>query len=103
MVLANGQFFGGGIRLAPTARLDDGCLAAICVGPLSLLKVFANLPRFYSGRIESINEIQASQVAWLAAESKNRTPVEIELDGEVVGRLPATFRVIPNRLRVLCG
>ena len=97
--LANGQYSGGGIRMAPRARLDDGLLDVVCIGKLSRLQTVIFLPKLRSGAF-----IDLPQVTYLTArriEAESEVPVLIEVEGEAIGRLPATFELIGERLKVI--
>src|SRR5439155_876436 len=49
VVVANGQYFGGGMKIAPDARLTDGELDVLVLGDLGKLELVLNLPRVYNG------------------------------------------------------
>jgi YegS/Rv2252/BmrU family lipid kinase len=97
--LANGQYSGGGIRMAPRARLDDGLLDVVCIGNLSQVQKIIFLPKLRSGAF-----IHLPQVTYLTArriEAESEVPVLIEVEGEAIGSLPATFELIGERLKVI--
>lgn len=97
--LANGQYSGGGIHMAPRARLDDGLLDVVCIGRLSRLQTLIFLPKLRSGAF-----IDLPQVTYLTArriEAESEVSVLIEVEGEAIGSLPATFELIGERLKVI--
>ena len=53
VVVANGPVFGGGMKIAPRARADDGFLDVVFIGPLSPAEFLLNLPRLYAGTLLS--------------------------------------------------
>ncbi|HVZ74101.1 MAG TPA: diacylglycerol kinase family protein [Polyangia bacterium] len=99
--VGNGRFFGGGMKICPTARLDSGAFEVVVVGDLSRGDVLLKGARLFSGTHLSIEDVTSTSARKLVA-----TPVEpdaivpIELDGETPGRLPATFEVLPGALRI---
>ena len=101
VALGNGRFFGGGMKICPQAKLDNGSLDLVVVGDMSRLEVLVNVRKLYDGTHLSLEDVSNSTLRRLEA-----TPVEadalvpIELDGETPGRLPATFEVLPGALRV---
>jgi diacylglycerol kinase (ATP) len=99
--IGNGRFFGGGMKICPLARLDNGALDLVVVGDMTRLGVLANLGRLFEGTHLSLEEISNDTVAKLeAAPVDPAALVPIELDGETPGRLPATFEVLPQALRL---
>jgi len=99
--VGNGRFFGGGMKICPDARLDDGALDLISVGDLTRGQVVANIGRLFSGTHLELEEVTHTLVTRVHAE-----PVEadivipVELDGETPGSLPATFDILPGALRL---
>jgi YegS/Rv2252/BmrU family lipid kinase len=101
--VANARYYGGAMKIAPDAKLDDGQFDIITIGDASAFRILANSPRLYFGAHLRMNEVThalAKQV--VARPVKKDEEVRVELDGEVVGRLPATFQIIPLALRVRC-
>ena len=99
--VANARYYGGGMKIAPDAKVEDGFFDVITIGDASSFRILANAPRLYLGAHLSMNEVThalAKQV--VARPVKKDELVRVELDGEVVGRLPATFEVMPHALRV---
>lgn len=103
LCIANARYFGGGMKIAPEAKLTDGKFDVVGVGDLGAMKIFTSAPRVYLGSHLSMPEVshaRARKVSVRAAE--HSTQVDLEVDGELPGRLPATFQIIPEALRVRC-
>ena len=101
--VANARYYGGAMKIAPDAKLDDGRFDIITIGDASAFRILANSPRLYFGAHLRMNEVTHALAKQVVARSvKKDKEVRIELDGEVVGRLPATFQIIPLALRVRC-
>ncbi len=98
--VANGNFFGGGMRLVPTASINDGKLDLIFVRAMSKLRFFSNLPKIYRGTHLSHPKISLYQVE--EVEIIGEKPIEIELDGETPGNTPVRIRVFQGAIKVLC-
>ena len=101
--VANARYYGGAMKIAPDAKLDDGWLDVVSIGDASAFRILSNAPRLYFGahlRMDEVNHALAKQI--VARPVKKDQEVPIELDGEVVGRLPATFQIVPLALRVRC-
>lgn len=95
VVVANGQFYGGGMRISPRSYPGDGLLEVqISTGPKS--EAFTMLPKIYRGEHvphPHIKEMRGREIHVDAPE-----PLAVEGDGEVLGTTPASFRVIPGAL-----
>lgn len=97
LVVANGQFFGGGMKVAPRALPDDGLFNVLAfTGGRS--QVFTLSPKLFQGEHlpdPNIAEWQSATVAVAPAD-----PMLVEADGELLGTTPATFAVVPRPLTV---
>jgi YegS/Rv2252/BmrU family lipid kinase len=103
LCIANARYFGGGMKIAPNARLTDGKFDVISVGDLGAARILANAPRLYLGAHLSMAEVgHALATKVVARPTDNDQRVEIEVDGEILGQLPATFQILPRALRVRC-
>ena len=101
VAVGNGRFFGGGMKICPEARLDDGALNLVTVGDLSRGEVLANLGKLFAGTHLTLDDVDGVQVTRLVAEPvEPDARIPIELDGETPGHLPATFEVLPGALRI---
>jgi len=101
--IANARYFGGGMKIAPDAKLTDGQFDVITIGDLGSLKILTNAPRIYLGSHLSMEQVHHALARKIVARPANKnTQVAIEVDGELPGYLPATFQVVPKALRVRC-
>lgn len=96
----NSKTYGGGMRAAPDALLDDGLLDVIVLERVSKLRFLTRiLPRVFSGRhVEepSVKVFRAREVA-VSAER----PFEMYADGDPIAALPVRVRALPGAVRVL--
>ncbi len=97
--LANGVYSGGGIRSAPRARLDDGLLDVVIVKGSNAFQKLLGLPALRSGAFVRSSNVEYRTAGRVEAESDALVPVEVE--GEPIGALPATFEIISPRLRII--
>ncbi|HJZ81156.1 MAG TPA: diacylglycerol kinase family protein [Pyrinomonadaceae bacterium] len=99
--VANARYYGGGMKIAPDAKVEDGLFDIVTIGDASSFRILANAPRLYLGAHLSMNEVTHSLAKQVVARPVRKDElVRVELDGEVVGRLPATFEVVPRALAV---
>jgi diacylglycerol kinase (ATP) len=95
--VANGKIFGKGMKIAPQARLDDRVFDFVLVKGMKLLEFFLNCWKVYTGTHLShpkISLIRSQKIK--AIPHRKEGDVLIELDGELPGKLPATFEIVPN-------
>jgi diacylglycerol kinase (ATP) len=99
--IGNGRFFGGGMKICPEAKLDDGALDFVTVGDLSRGEVLTKIGRLYQGTHVDLEEVLSARVARIVAEPVEADArIPLELDGETPGHLPAVFEILPGALRV---
>jgi diacylglycerol kinase (ATP) len=98
VIVANGQWHGGGMRLAPDAQPDDGLLDVILIGDVTKLDFLTTSPKLYSGRYVAHPRVEALRSASVTVDAAE--PLPLELEGEPLGTTPARFTVAPGALRV---
>lgn len=97
--VSNGEQAGGGMRIAPGARLDDGLLNVNLVGEVGRWEALKQLRRLGLGRHTTHPMVRYFTARHVTVESN---PVEeVASDGELIGHTPASFVVKPGALRVL--
>ena len=103
LCIANARYFGGGMKIAPDAKLADGKFDVISIGDLGAARILANAPRLYLGAHLNLTQVGHALAARVIArpEDSNRR-IDVDLDGEIPGHLPATFQILPRALRVRC-
>jgi len=98
--VANARYFGGGMKIAPTALVDDGLFDAVAVGDLGPLSVLANSYRVYLGTHLGMEAVRHARARRVEARAADTSDVRLEVDGELVGKLPAAFEILPAALRL---
>jgi diacylglycerol kinase (ATP) len=96
---ANTPTYGGGMRIAPRARLDDGLLDICVVADLARVKLFCLFPTVYFGRHLAIPEVEYFQSKSLNLETES--PLDVYADGEYVCQTPIEVTVAPRALPVI--
>jgi diacylglycerol kinase (ATP) len=97
--VANGQYFGAGMWVAPEARLDDGLFDIIIQGDRGLGETLLKGGDIYKGKHLRDPKTQVLRGRRLTAESREVTL--IDMDGEQPGRLPLTMEIVPGALPFL--
>ncbi len=98
VAVGNGQYYGGGMRIVPPARVDDGWFHLCIVGDASPLETISTLPRLFNGSHLSHPKVRCLKGQRVSISS----PVDLAIhaDGEVVGSLPVEFSLQPAGVRV---
>ena len=103
LCIANARYFGGGMKIAPDAKVTDGKFDVVSIGDLGATRILANAPRLYLGAHLSMAEVGHMLATKIIARPvENDQRIEIEVDGEIPGLLPASFQILPKALRVRC-
>lgn len=103
VAFCNGRYFGGGMKIAPHADPSDQRLDCVVIGDLNKLQTYALTSHMYKGTHVSRPGVEVTrgtefEVSCSLADRR----VEIEIDGETPGRLPARVRVLPGGTRLRC-
>jgi diacylglycerol kinase (ATP) len=97
VAVGNGSSYGGGMRVCPDARLDDGLLDITVLGPISKPEFLRVFPTVYKGthvRHPAVTVRRARQV------SLTSSGVTAYADGERVSVLPVTCDAVPDGMHV---
>jgi diacylglycerol kinase (ATP) len=101
IAVANGTYAGGGMMFAPGARLDDGLMDVVMAsGGLTRAMILSELPRIRRGAHLSNPKVRIMQATRVHINTTEDSLL-IEADGNVRGRTPVTFQIIPGALRVI--
>ncbi len=99
--VANSRYFGGGMKIAPDAKLDDGFFNVINIGDIRTARILLNAYKLYNGshlELEEVKSTLAKRVE-VSAAKPNQT-IFIETDGELPGKLPAVYEIVPLALKI---
>lgn len=99
-VVANARYFGGGMKIAPEAKLDDGLFDVVMIGEISSAKILANSYKLYSGTHFGVQEVHYTTAKRIEIKPIGGEIVPFETDGELPGFLPATFEIVPGALKI---
>jgi len=97
-IIANGRYFGRGFLAAPDARMDDGLFDIVTVGNFGTFEGIWHLPKLRWGKhlgLKKVDHCRGRRVEVTTDED-----VLLEMDGDLVGKLPATFEILPGAVKV---
>jgi diacylglycerol kinase (ATP) len=97
--IANTPLYGGGMKVAPRAKMDDGLLDVCVVAGMDPFRLFCMFPTVYAGRHLGIKEVDYFQASGVRVETEH--PMDVYADGEYVCRTPIEVSVQRGALRVI--
>lgn len=98
VVVANCQYFGGGMRVAPDADPHDGLLDVVVIGDIDKVEYLFTVPKVYDGTHITHPQVDTYRARRVEVRTQQRLMLQIE--GEVCGEAPLSFQVIPSALQV---
>ncbi|HYJ45776.1 MAG TPA: diacylglycerol kinase family protein [Pyrinomonadaceae bacterium] len=102
IAVANSTHAGGGMLFAPHARTDDGLIDLMLTHDLTRSTILRELPRIRRGEHLANPRVQIVHARHVRIETlKPEDRLLVEADGNVRGRTPAEFRILPKALRIL--
>jgi diacylglycerol kinase (ATP) len=104
LTIGNGTTVGGGFKLTPHARMDDGLLDVTTVRPLGVPTLLWHLPKVFRGTIERAKRYATlERTARLTVASD--APLPVHVDGEIfeMDSRPLEIEIVPGALTVIVG
>ena len=99
--VCNGRYFGGKMKVAPDARIDDGLFDLLVLKEVSKFELFKKLIKIYSGSHINDREVMMIRAKQVIVEPlKKEDNILIEYDGELGKILPAKFSLIPSVVKI---
>jgi len=96
---ANTPLYGGGMKVAPRAQMDDGLLDCCIVGAMRPLRLLRLFPTVYSGNHLKVREVEYFPASRVRVETGD--PMDVYADGEYVCRTPIEVSVRRAALKVI--
>ncbi len=98
LFICNGEYCGGGMHVGRGSKLDDGLLLVVEAAGIGRLRTMLEWPRLYGGHLERVRGVRVTSASRIDVTSKE--DVLVDCDGEVIGRLPATYTILPAAITV---
>jgi YegS/Rv2252/BmrU family lipid kinase len=99
VVVANCQYFGGSMHVAPAAVPDDGLFDVVVFGDIARFEALRSIGDIYKAKHVENPKVRGWRTRELRVSSEER--VLIDVDGEMCGTLPATFTVVPKAIQLV--
>lgn len=103
LIVANGGFIGGGMKLVPSARMDDGRLEIAWIDPMPRRRLLRLLPRVFTGSHQGLDEFHTVTARAVTVGLSDGAEQWGFADGEPRALLPLHAEVLPGAVRVLAG
>jgi diacylglycerol kinase (ATP) len=98
VVISNGMYAAGGMKIAPDARPDDGFFDAVLIGDVSKADFVTTFPKIYRGTHTSHPKVDVVRASTIAVDASQ--PLPVVLDGEQPGTTPARFEIVSRALKL---
>jgi diacylglycerol kinase (ATP) len=98
VIVANGRYLAGGMKICPEAEPDDGIFDVLLIGDLTKRDLLLTLPKTYRG--SHLPHPKAELLRGSTVEIEAEEPLPVELDGEQPGTTPVRFELVPQALRL---
>jgi YegS/Rv2252/BmrU family lipid kinase len=98
VIVANGAYAAGGMRIAPDASPDDGLFDVVLIGDVTKLDFLTTFPKIYRGTHVGHPRIEVLRARSVTVTAE--TPLPVVLDGEQPGSTPVSFDLLPGALKV---
>ncbi|HSX66842.1 diacylglycerol/lipid kinase family protein [Nocardioides sp.] len=105
VVVANSKYYGSGMKIAPSAEVDDGLLDVVVIEAASRRGLMRSLPKVYDG--SHVDHPEVHVLRGRSVTVYGNPPVPMGGDGEPLGQLPASeqeaarIEIVPQALNVL--
>jgi YegS/Rv2252/BmrU family lipid kinase len=99
VAIANSSTYGGGMRLAPDALLDDGLFDVVLIADVSRFEFLRSLPKVFRGthvKLPNVEVVRCKQV-----EVRADRPFTMYADGDPIAELPVTVSCLPGAINVI--
>ncbi|MBX3445189.1 MAG: diacylglycerol kinase family lipid kinase [Parvibaculaceae bacterium] len=100
--VANGRYFGSGMKVAPDAEPDDGLFDLVIMRDLGFMDLLTGSGNLRDGTHVNGPKVTVTRARTVTAVPLGTEPVLIDVDGEGPGRLPAHFEILPGAITLRC-
>jgi len=98
VIVANGRYLAGGMKICPEAEPDDGLFDVLLIGDLTKRDLLLTLPKTYRGTHLPHPKAEVLRGATVTVDAPS--PLPLELDGEQPGTTPVRFELVPRALKI---
>jgi len=99
VAIANGKYYGGGIKIAPDANMRDGLLDVLLIRDMTAAKIIKFFPKAMAGKHMGLDEVTFRRATRVTLQSDE--PVFINIDGEVEATREAVFTMDDQKVKFI--
>lgn len=102
MSFGTGKYSGGGMRQTPLAVMDDGLLDVAIIPDISMWVIARKVPTLFTGtfhKVDVLTQARCREVVVIPYGNADAEPIEV--DGEVIGRVPVRMTVLPDQINII--
>lgn len=102
MSFGTGKYSGGGMRQTPLAVMDDGLLDVVIIPDISMWVIAKKVPKLFTGtfhEVDVLTQARCREVVVMPYGNADAEPIEV--DGEVMGRVPVRMTVLPDQIKII--
>ena len=104
MAFGIGKYSGGGMRQTPLAIMDDGLLDVTIIPDISMWVIARKAYRLFTGTFHKVDVLTQTRCREVIVTPYGPADAEpIEVDGEIIGRVPVKMTVLPSQLNIIAG
>lgn len=99
LAIANGKYYGGGIPIAPSAKVDDGQLNICLVKELGIVHILPIIPKLFLAKHEEAKDVQVFKATSIEVEGDKA--LNINIDGEIIKERNINIEIIPRGIEII--
>lgn len=100
--ICNGQYFGGGMQMAPMADPSDGLFDIVIIKDATAREMMRDTGAIYEGKHLDNPNVITTRGKRVIATPINQEDVLLDVDGETPGKLPARYEIVTKALALRC-
>lgn len=101
VIVANGRYFGGGMKVAPAAQVDDGIFDVIILDDMPRFEMILKMGKIKTGSHINEKGVRIFQAKEVVVEAADNATFLLDADGESPGHCPVKFKIVPASMSVI--
>jgi YegS/Rv2252/BmrU family lipid kinase len=98
VAIANGKYYGGGMKIAPQAKIEDGYFDICIINRISKGKLLRLLPTIFSGEHVRVEEVEMLRGKTVRIDGLEK--LILNVDGDIIGESPVSMEICPSMIQV---